>query len=138
MNKYEVKIVSNIEGSQVILLQAFLYANNEDTANGSYTSDNDIDLHLNIRNAFSDCIIEYDDEDKTVNMIDALKGCVIEYSDGDYTKISDCDSVFDESNTICDLNRNICDDPSSAVNQGQIRLEFNGAGPYLHFTTVGA
>jgi hypothetical protein len=33
MNKYEVKIVSNIEGSQVILLQAFLYANNEDTAN---------------------------------------------------------------------------------------------------------
>lgn len=33
MNKYELKIVSIIDGSQLILLQAFLYANNEDTAN---------------------------------------------------------------------------------------------------------
>ena len=33
MNTYELKIVSVIDGTPVILLQAFLYANNEDTAN---------------------------------------------------------------------------------------------------------
>ncbi len=33
MNKYELRIVSIIDGSLVVLLQAFLYANNEDTAN---------------------------------------------------------------------------------------------------------
>ena len=33
MNKYELKIVSIIDGARLVLLQAFLYANNEDIAN---------------------------------------------------------------------------------------------------------
>lgn len=33
MNKYELRIVSIIDGALVVLLQAFLYSNNEETAN---------------------------------------------------------------------------------------------------------
>ncbi|PTX61469.1 hypothetical protein C8N46_104112 [Kordia periserrulae] len=33
MNKYELKIVSVIDNSSIVLLQSFLYANNESTAN---------------------------------------------------------------------------------------------------------
>ncbi|MFG6686736.1 hypothetical protein ACGK9U_09160 [Mariniflexile sp. HNIBRBA6329] len=33
MNKYELRVVSIIDGALVVLLQAFLYANNEDIAN---------------------------------------------------------------------------------------------------------
>ena len=86
----------------------------ESTVSGYDSADNDITVIPNVRDVFNDCIVEYDD--------------------GDYTEISDCDSAFDDSSSICDLERNIIGDHSTTTKQEHIKLAFNGAGPYLHFT----